>query len=87
MTADLIDKQNTAGGKTEPIRLSKHRRIFEDLRQEITSGRYAESQRLPSESQIVSRFGVSRPTATRALRDLQNAGLIERRAGGRMSLP
>jgi LacI family transcriptional regulator len=31
--------------------------------------------------QLVSRFGVSRPTVSRALRDLETRGLIERRAG------
>jgi len=37
--------------------------------------------RLPSEAQLVKRFSVSRPTVGRALRDLQEQGLIERRAG------
>ena len=37
--------------------------------------------RLPSEVQLVQRFKVSRPTVIRALLDLQQQGLIERRAG------
>src|SRR5439155_14655423 len=36
---------------------------------------------IPSENQLAMRFGVSRPTAARALRELQVAGLVERRAG------
>ncbi|MDB6068594.1 MAG: araR [Pedosphaera sp.] len=44
-------------------------------------GKYAADSRLPSEAQLVKRFGVSRPTIGRALRDLQAEGLIERRAG------
>lgn len=36
---------------------------------------------MPSESELVERFGVSRMTVGRALRDLQASGLIERRQG------
>ena len=60
---------------------SKHRRLSAALREEITSGRHAAGSRLPSEPQLVERFGVSRPTVARALLDLQTEGLIERRAG------
>lgn len=59
----------------------KHSRISQELLAEIASGKYAPSGRLPSEAQLVERFGVSRPTAARALRDLQDRGLIERRVG------
>ncbi len=62
-------------------RSAKHREISRHLRQEIATGRYEASRRLPSEPQLVKRFGVSRPTVARALRDLQQEGLIERRAG------
>jgi LacI family transcriptional regulator len=48
---------------------------------EIASGKYVPSGRLPSEAQRVERFGVSRPTVARALRDLQDQGLIDRRVG------
>ena len=60
---------------------SKHRRISQQLREEIAVGRYAAGVRLPSEPQLVKQFGVSRPTVARALLDLQSEGLIERRAG------
>lgn len=60
--------------------VSKHSEISTQLRAEIAAGRYA-SGRLPSEVQLVKRFGVSRPTVARALRDLQAAGLLVRRAG------
>ena len=59
----------------------KHRDISRQLRADIAAGRYAAGARLPSESQLVKQFGVSRPTVGRALLDLQNEGLIERRAG------
>src|SRR5436305_11684413 len=59
----------------------KHRLISRQLLAEIAAGKYAPSGRLPSEAQLVERFGVSRPTVARALRDLQEQGLVERRVG------
>lgn len=60
---------------------SKHRQIYRELLSDIENGAYSTTSRLPSEAQLVSRFGVSRPTVARALRDLQIEGRIERRAG------
>src|SRR6266576_8210 len=60
---------------------TKHREISRQLLAEIAVGKYGPAGRLPSETQLVKRFGVSRPTVARALRDLQTEGLIERRAG------
>ena len=61
--------------------ISKHRKISARLEAEIATGKYAAGARLPSESQLVKQFDVSRPTVARALRDLETKGLIERRAG------
>jgi DNA-binding LacI/PurR family transcriptional regulator len=61
--------------------IAKHRFIFEALKEQITAGKYAEGRRLPSEAELAARFKVSRPTAARALRDLQALGIISRRAG------
>jgi LacI family transcriptional regulator len=60
---------------------SKHSQIFDDLKQQIIEGKFADNGRLPSEAQLVMKYKVSRPTAARALHDLQSAGLVERRAG------
>lgn len=60
---------------------SKHRTISRQLAAEIIAGKYRQTGRLPSEVQFVKRFGVSRPTVGRALKDLQDQGLIERRKG------
>jgi LacI family transcriptional regulator len=60
---------------------SKHHTISRQLATEIIAGKYHQTGRLPSESQFVKRFGVSRPTIGRALRDLQEQGLIDRRKG------
>lgn len=61
--------------------VSKHRQISRELIAELASGKYDEGGKLPSEAQLVKRFGVSRPTVIRALRDLQVDGLVVRRAG------
>ena len=59
----------------------KHTEISGFLETEIAAGRYKDGDRLPSEVQLVQKFGVSRPTVARALRDLEDKGLIDRRAG------
>jgi DNA-binding LacI/PurR family transcriptional regulator len=59
----------------------KHSRISKHLLTEIAAGKYAALDRLPSEAQLVKQFKVSRPTVARALRDLEAAGIIQRRAG------
>jgi LacI family transcriptional regulator len=60
---------------------SKHRVISQQLAADIAAGKYAPGARLPSEAQLTKRYGVSRPTVGRALRDLVVEGVIERRAG------
>jgi DNA-binding LacI/PurR family transcriptional regulator len=59
----------------------KHKQIFNDLKTDILSGRYRPGQKLPSEAALMKRTGVSRITVSRALRDLQTAGLVQRVAG------
>ena len=60
---------------------SRYQEIARQLREEVASGRYGKEGRMPSEAQLVRRFGVSRPTVARALRVLADEGLVERRAG------
>lgn len=60
---------------------TKHAVVQTWLREGIRSGRFAPGSRLPSEGDLIARFRVSRITITRAMRDLQAAGLIERRVG------
>src|SRR4026209_1408483 len=59
----------------------KYRQVYDALVQQITGGRMRAGERLPSEADLVRRFGASRITVGRALRDLQTAGLVDRRAG------
>jgi GntR family transcriptional regulator, arabinose operon transcriptional repressor len=59
----------------------KYQHVFDELRREIMSGKYPTGQKLPSEAELVKRFGTSRITVGRAVRDLKLAGLVDRRAG------
>jgi DNA-binding LacI/PurR family transcriptional regulator len=65
----------------ETLPLPKYRKVFDALQGEIQSGRLKTGDRLPSEAELERRFGASRITVGRAVRDLQVAGLVERRAG------
>jgi GntR family transcriptional regulator, histidine utilization repressor len=56
-------------------------RVKEHLRAGIAAGTWATNQPLPSEAQLTEQFGVSRMTVNRALRELQQEGLIERIQG------
>ncbi len=51
------------------------------LKQGLARGRWAPGARMPSEAELVQRFGVSRMTVNRALNELQTEGLVERRQG------
>ena len=62
-------------------RPSKYLEIFETLRKQILEGKFVDRERFPSEESLVRRFGVSRPTIERALRELKRSGLLESRAG------
>ena len=59
----------------------KHQQVHRALRREIQAGQWKPGDRLPSEAELVQRFGASRITVGRAVRDLQREGLVERRAG------
>jgi GntR family transcriptional regulator of arabinose operon len=59
----------------------KYRQVYAALRHAIQLGQWKGGDRLPSEADLVRQFGASRITIGRAVRDLQAAGLVERRAG------
>jgi GntR family transcriptional regulator, arabinose operon transcriptional repressor len=59
----------------------KYLRVYGALRRDIESGRWKAGDQLPSELELVRTFGVSRITVTRAVRDLCQAGLVERLPG------
>jgi DNA-binding GntR family transcriptional regulator len=55
--------------------------LSELLEQQIVRGRWQPGQRLPSEPEIASHYGLSRTTIRQALGRLEQRGLIERRKG------
>lgn len=61
--------------------MTMHRAIYRDLEQKIIQGELAPGVRVPSEHELGEQYGVSRATTSKALNDLMNAGLIERRKG------
>src|ERR1700736_4326205 len=61
----------------QPIYLKVKRHILDN----IGSGKWTTSTRVPSENDIVKSFGVSRMTANRALRELSDEGVLVRVAG------
>ena len=63
------------------LAVPKYQLVFDAVRAEIESGRLAPGARVPSESELGERFGASRITVGRAMRDLQTRGLIQRRVG------
>ncbi|MBN2417799.1 MAG: substrate-binding domain-containing protein [Deltaproteobacteria bacterium] len=67
--------------KKSAHRKTKHRQVFEHLLADIESEKLKEGDRLPTEAELVKQFGASRPTVARALHDLQNIGLVERKVG------
>lgn len=63
-----------------PKGLALHKQLFMVLSDEIARGLYP-SRFLPSEEVLCERFGVSRITVRRALADLAQLGVVERRHG------
>src|SRR3546814_9591408 len=63
--------------KTEP----RYVLVASRLLDEIDSGVYPVGSLLPTESELMERFDVSRHTAREAMRELQSRGLVVRRPG------
>src|SRR6266849_6783137 len=59
----------------------KYAQIVNTIQRRIGDGTYPPGALLPSETQLVREFGVSRPTVVRALEVLQSQGWIDREHG------
>jgi GntR family transcriptional regulator len=55
--------------------------LREQLREEIAAGQYSDGTRLPTESELVARHGLSRQTVRRAFQDLVAEGAVYRVPG------
>ena len=61
--------------------LPKYRHVGRTLAGEIRDGRLRPGQRLPSDDELMGRFGISRGTLLRALETLKSEGVLERVPG------
>jgi GntR family histidine utilization transcriptional repressor len=68
---------NKAAMSLQPLYLQVKHHILDN----IGSGKWGASTRVPSENDLVRSFGVSRMTANRALRELRDEGVLVRIAG------
>src|SRR6267154_2436059 len=59
----------------------KYAQIVNTIQRRIQEGAYPLGAVLPSETQLIREFGVSRPTVVRALQLLQSQGWIDREHG------
>ncbi|MFJ4717090.1 GntR family transcriptional regulator [Streptomyces sp. NPDC088785] len=60
---------------------SRRQSIADDVRNQITTGELKAGERLPSETTLASRYGVSTSTLRSALALLQSEGLVEKTHG------
>jgi DNA-binding GntR family transcriptional regulator len=72
----LPGRGRVTGEPTGTTATAGYRRIAEDLRCQISSGELAPGQRVPSEAELMRRYGVSRGTARQGLALLEAAGLV-----------
>ena len=61
--------------------MAPYARVKQFLKEELSKGRWPPGTVMPSDAELVARFGVSRMTVTRALRELQAEGLVTRVQG------
>jgi DNA-binding LacI/PurR family transcriptional regulator len=67
-------------GSIDPAK-PRSRQVYEALRVPIDAGDIVPGAKLPTELQLMQHFSVSRTTVSRALRDLELQGYIQRRRG------
>ena len=63
------------------VKKSLPKQIAEIIEQKISKGEYEIGDKLPTEPELVSYFGVSRNTLREAIQSLTNSGLLESRQG------
>lgn len=61
--------------------MQKYLTIVMDIRHKITSGEYAQGDRLPTTSELCEQYGVSKITVKRAMDELASGGYVARRRG------
>lgn len=77
LAAQIPDAPPDRAAATLLRRLPVYQQIAEDLRARITSGELPPGSKLPSESQMIDHYGVSRITVRHAVAALRAAGLVD----------
>ncbi len=75
------DGRQSRHAETEDQTPPRYAAIKQSICDAVRDGHLKPGDRVPSESELVKQFDVSRMTANRALRELQAAGVLVRRAG------
>ncbi|WP_427385420.1 FadR/GntR family transcriptional regulator [Janibacter sp. G56] len=72
----------TDGAQFQQVRSVRlYERIVQQIEDAIARGELTPGQRLPSERELVTQFGASRPTVREALRVLESNGVVRSRPG------
>ena len=64
-----------------------YKQIVHDLVSRIESGVYSEGDKLPTETELMEEYGVSRITVRSAIKELEDADIVERTRGKGLLLP
>ena len=74
-------RRNTPVGQSEPVVGTTVQYVIDTLTMRIVSQEYGVDERLPSERQLAQDLGVARNTVREALDQIEERGMIRRRAG------
>ena len=70
-----------AGGMDHNSVIPLYAQIVEQLRRDIAANAFGESGRIPTEAELSQKYSVSRITVRRAIEELVNQGLVEKKQG------
>lgn len=79
----MEDRNGTVAGDDKIVRRKLSDQVFERLREMIVRGELAPGDLMPSERELMQRFGVGRPAVREAMQSLHTQGLISISQGER----
>ena len=66
---------------TKGLKMSKYKKVYNDIKNQINNGNLAPLQELPSENELMQNYGFSKDTIRRALSLLEIDGYIQKQQG------
>ena len=66
---------------TKGLKMSKYKKVYNDIKTQISNGNLAPLQELPSENELMQNYGFSKDTIRRALSLLEIDGYIQKQQG------